>query len=46
MASLFQFFHTLHAEACLLTSVSVNSWIDKLSSLIITLLRGEPSEVK
>ncbi|KAL5966904.1 hypothetical protein TSMEX_005446, partial [Taenia solium] len=44
LSALFGLFRVLHAGACLLTSIPVNSWIDKLSDLIIALIQNEASE--
>ncbi|VDK33521.1 unnamed protein product [Taenia asiatica] len=44
LSALFGLFRVLHAGACLLTSIPVNSWIDKLSELIIALIQNETSE--
>lgn len=46
LSALFGLFRVLHAEACLLTSIPINSWIDKLSDLIIALIQNETSEVR
>ncbi|KAL5110149.1 hypothetical protein TcWFU_003777 [Taenia crassiceps] len=44
LSALFSLFRVLHAEACLITSIPINSWIDKLSDLIIALLQNETAE--
>ncbi|CDS42614.1 conserved hypothetical protein [Echinococcus multilocularis] len=44
LSTLFRLFRVLHAGACLLTSIPTNSWIDKLSDLIIALIQNVTSE--
>ncbi|VDM33172.1 unnamed protein product [Hydatigera taeniaeformis] len=44
LSALFGLFRVLHTEACLLTSIPVNSWIDKISDLIIALIQNDTSE--
>nr|CDS17572.1 hypothetical protein EgrG_001033000 [Echinococcus granulosus] len=44
LSALFRLFRVLHAGACLLTSIPTNSWIDKLSDLIIALIQNVTSE--
>ncbi len=43
--SFFNLFRAFHAEACLLTTVPTNSWIDQLGGMIAELIQTAGKEV-